>query len=338
MEFIKSKKELSTTKERQDVLDVLEAGLTAVHPHTLLPRYLEYNADFNSVIVQGHSYDLLTGRIFVAGAGKAAGAMAEVLEAIIGSRHITDGLVSTWPGSYSTQKIKIYETGKLLANRQVKKAAKETLAMKDRHKIGAKDLVIFLASAGAGGFMPIDPSAAGLWAGLSAHFAPARVLELVLSDQGEEDAAVFGADAGRFLLADTGSALEAMSHRAKELGLRAIIGGADLGGETADIAGKIARSLGEGEFDGYDIILFGGLTTPAAAGIEEAGRNRRFCQASIAGLSKSAKNWLVAAVSSDGLDPDKKSAGAIADSDGIPVIKTGITGTAVGDLVIYSLK
>ncbi len=47
------------------------------------------------MIVQTNSFNMLRGRMFVVGGGKAAGAMAEELESIIGPKNITCGIVNS---------------------------------------------------------------------------------------------------------------------------------------------------------------------------------------------------------------------------------------------------
>ncbi len=211
--IIKNYHELATSKLRKDVLDIAEAGIAAVEPRRMLSSLLSYNEDFNSVRVFNHSYDMMKGRIFVIGGGKATGAMAEALERIIGAENITDGLVAVKDKQYKTRKIKTMRAGHPYPDWRSVWASKRMLAFRDKYAIGAKDLVICLISGGASAMLaaPVagitlrdKQNATKLLLGsgaavgetnmvrkhlsrikggqLAAHFAPARVLTLIISD------------------------------------------------------------------------------------------------------------------------------------------------------------
>ncbi len=74
--FIENKEELSSTTARAQVLEMLEAGIMAVNPRELIRKALRYNNNTNSLVVQNKTYDIISGRVFVVGRGKAAGYMA----------------------------------------------------------------------------------------------------------------------------------------------------------------------------------------------------------------------------------------------------------------------
>ena len=73
MRIIKNYDKLAVSEARKKVLDIIEAGIKEVHPRNLVKIALKYNETFNSVTVQNNVYDILRGRIFVVGGGKACG-------------------------------------------------------------------------------------------------------------------------------------------------------------------------------------------------------------------------------------------------------------------------
>lgn len=212
---------IATTSLRKKALDIIQAGIESVNPHILVKRSLRYNEDFNSVIINNNSFDLLRGRIFVLGAGKAAGMMAEMVEKIIGPENIKDGIVNTVSKKYKTKKIKINIAGHPLPDKNGVKGAEEMLDLKKKYKINEKDLVICLIS-GGGSAMLFNPAQGinmdeakilndllihsgadiseiniirkhiGTLGGgrLGNFFAPARVASIIISDVKSDDFSV----------------------------------------------------------------------------------------------------------------------------------------------------
>jgi glycerate-2-kinase len=198
---------------RRDLIEIAEAGILAVEPRKMLSSLMAYNEDFNSVKVFNRSYDLIKGRIFVIGGGKAAGAMAEAVEKVIGPIHITAGLVNCKDSSYDTKVVKVMKAGHPFPDWRSLFQSRRMMEFKNKYAINEKDLVICLISGGASTMLAapvpgvslrdkqkatkllISSGAAideinivrkhlsrikgGL---LAAHFAPARVLTLVISD------------------------------------------------------------------------------------------------------------------------------------------------------------
>ena len=92
--IIKNSNELSSTRSRRNALYILEAGLIAVLPKTVMKSAIRYDHSSKRLMINDESYDLSLGRVFVVGGGKAAGAMAETLESIIAPDKITAGVVN----------------------------------------------------------------------------------------------------------------------------------------------------------------------------------------------------------------------------------------------------
>jgi len=147
-------KDIATSKSKKYVLDLLDVGLEAIDPRFLMRRVVSYNRHTNSVTVQRKTFDLLKGRIFVIGGGKAAGYMAEALEEIIGAKNIEAGIVTCVSDDYNTDKIKVEAASHPFPDRKGVNAVKKMLGLKNRYKIGKKDLVICLISGGASALLP----------------------------------------------------------------------------------------------------------------------------------------------------------------------------------------
>ena len=216
--FYKNHENIATTELRKKTLEIVRAGIESVNPHILVKRSLRYNEDFNSVVINNNSFDLLRGRIFVIGGGKASGMMAEMVEKIIGSENITAGIVNTVPKNYKTKKIKINIAGHPLPDKNGMKGAEEILKLKEEYNINEKDLVICLISGGGSAMLfksaeNIDLEEAkvvnellirsgadineiniirkhiGILGGgrLGKFFAPAKVASLIISDVKGDD-------------------------------------------------------------------------------------------------------------------------------------------------------
>jgi len=89
--IIKNFEELGTNKTRRDALAIVNAGIESVLPRPSMHRQIVVIG--NKLEILGHKWDLSKyKRIFVVGAGKASGEMAEGLEEILGKR-INEGIV-----------------------------------------------------------------------------------------------------------------------------------------------------------------------------------------------------------------------------------------------------
>ena len=95
MSIIKNKSEIGGSELREQAIDIIESGISSVLPDALMDQVVRYDKNFNSLIVQTNSFNMLRGRIFVVGGGKAAGAMAKKLEEIINPKNITFGVVNS---------------------------------------------------------------------------------------------------------------------------------------------------------------------------------------------------------------------------------------------------
>ncbi|MBI3812723.1 MAG: glycerate-2-kinase family protein [Nitrospirae bacterium] len=145
---------------RSEIRLLIRSALKAADPATVVRRSLRIEKallvikDPTQTRLKEHFYKLDdVRRLIVIGAGKAAPAMAAVVEAILGSR-ITDGLVVTTPGRYKPLKrIKMLTAGHPIPNRAGRMASARMVELVTG--LGPDDLVLFLLSGGASALLPL---------------------------------------------------------------------------------------------------------------------------------------------------------------------------------------
>lgn len=152
--IIKNKDALSTTTLRKQALDIIEAGIDRVLPPNIMKSAVRYKAASRILTINGDTYCLSTGRVFVIGGGKALGLMAETLEDIIHPENISAGVVNCKSGYYKTHKTKIIPAGHPIPDKRGIGGVKEMLALRHHYSIDENDLVICLISGGGSALMP----------------------------------------------------------------------------------------------------------------------------------------------------------------------------------------
>lgn len=152
--IIKNRDALSTTKLREQALDIIEAGIDRVLPPNIMKSAVRYDAASRNLTINGDTYCIATGRVFVIGGGKASGLMAETLESIIHPENISAGVVNCKSGRYKTHKTKIIHAGHPLPNQRGVSGVKEMLALRRHYSINENDLVVCLISGGGSALMP----------------------------------------------------------------------------------------------------------------------------------------------------------------------------------------
>jgi glycerate 2-kinase len=211
--IIKNYEELATTSDRENALKIIEAGFGKIDPLALIYDTVKFNPEFKSLIVHNKTFDVITGRIFVIGAGKAAGKMAAALEELLLPENIEAGFIAYHKNGHRPKKIKIINAGHPFPDRRSVKAAKKILKLKKKYGINEKDAVICLLSGGASSMLALPAEGislgdkiktTGLLLGsgagireintvrkhisgikggrLAAHFHPAKVISLIISD------------------------------------------------------------------------------------------------------------------------------------------------------------
>jgi glycerate-2-kinase len=138
-------------KRRADALAIVKAGIESVLPENVVRNSVHLEG--NALDIKGRQYDLSGYRhIYVAGGGKASGAMAVELEKILGER-ITAGIVNDRYGvEAKTRTIKVNNAGHPLPTEDGVRGVKEMLDMLAH--AGPDDLVIYLISGGGSALLP----------------------------------------------------------------------------------------------------------------------------------------------------------------------------------------
>lgn len=146
--------EISKSDIRRDALKIIEAGISSVLPDRLLRNVIDFDSDNNIISINDFNFKLSSGRLFVIGAGKAAGRMAKVLEDIITPERITAGIVNCNSSSYSTKKITVNKAGHPIPDRAGVAGVKEMLSLKSKYSINEADLILCLISGGGSALLP----------------------------------------------------------------------------------------------------------------------------------------------------------------------------------------
>ena len=388
---------IAFNKERENVLKILDAGVAGASAWELMSATIRFNATFKSVSVQKETFDLITGRIFVVGAGKATGAMAEALERIISPEHITAGAVNCHKDEFKTKVIKVHKAGHPLPDKNGAKGVDQMLELKDKYDIGKKDLVLVLISGGASSMLPapaegiklkdqkeitdlliksgatiqefnavrkhISKVKGGL---LAEHFKPATVVAVIVSDVVGDTPDAIGSGptvmdtttfkdaeivldkynlkkiapqavvnrielgsqgkirdtpkikdlAHNFIIGSNASALEAMAHEAQNMGLKPLISSSEIVGSPGKAARVMVTQMLSDDFAGYDVVLWGGETTPKLILKHgEGGRNQHFVAVFMSAMQGLGGKWVLAGMGTDGIDYKRGVAGAIIDQN-----------------------
>ncbi|MBI2576387.1 DUF4147 domain-containing protein [Candidatus Woesearchaeota archaeon] len=142
---------------RDDALDIVESGIGAVLPNTVM-NAVQFFPSYGTLAVNGdvvyHKGDAKGGRIFVIGGGKAFGSMAKRLEEIVGPDNITDGVGTDTEGCTSLKKIRVVKASHPTPDYAGMAGVKWMMSLKQEHGIGRDDLVLFLVSGGGSSLMP----------------------------------------------------------------------------------------------------------------------------------------------------------------------------------------
>ncbi|KAA2241433.1 DUF4147 domain-containing protein [Chitinophaga agrisoli] len=138
---------------------IFREAVAAVQPQYLIPNQVQVQP--NGLLIAGRHFPLQPdSRIFVAGAGKAAAAMAQAVEAI-GIPHPLRGMVITkYEHALPLQQIKLAEAGHPVPDDNGVRATREMMDL--LADVRPQDLVLFLLSGGASALMADMPPGASL--------------------------------------------------------------------------------------------------------------------------------------------------------------------------------
>lgn len=137
---------------RSIALNALESALNAADPKQIVRSRLSLR--HSTVNLNNHSFDLAKFKnVYVVGAGKGSGSMAEALEEILGS-YITSGLVNVPYGSrQKTKTVKLHEANHPVPDEAGVKGSRKIMEIAVRAE--DDDLVICLISGGGSSLMPL---------------------------------------------------------------------------------------------------------------------------------------------------------------------------------------
>jgi glycerate 2-kinase len=146
--------ESSTDREaRRIALVGLKAALDAADPRQLIKSRVTLRG--NQLRIDERSFDLQKSEnVYVVGGGKASGAMAEAMEAVLGD-HITGGAINVpyQSGPYAVSRIRLQEASHPVPDESGVKGTRQILDVA-RHA-DENDLIICLISGGGSSLMPL---------------------------------------------------------------------------------------------------------------------------------------------------------------------------------------
>ena len=142
---------MNPDKTRQHALEIFKAGVEAVDPIKLIKEAVDLKG--HSLTVKESTFDLSSyENIYIIGIGKAAAAMAQPLENILGD-FLTGGIIIVKYGhTLPLKKIRIFEAGHPVPDEAGYKGALECAGILQRS--GNKDLLFFLISGGGSALFP----------------------------------------------------------------------------------------------------------------------------------------------------------------------------------------
>ena len=210
--LVKNFKSIANTRQKKDLLKIVDYAISRSTPRYVLKDSLKKRGD--AIFINDKKVaDLKKNRIFVIGAGKATGIMAENFEKIIGVKNITAGRINYKGYKPKTKKIKTVLAGHPLPNKSSIKGTREILKLKEEFEIGSGDIIFCLISGGGSALMEYPISGITLrdmqkttkallysganineinavrqklsqvkGGGLARHFFPAKIYSLIISD------------------------------------------------------------------------------------------------------------------------------------------------------------
>lgn len=210
--LIKNYSLVSDTKQKRDLLKAVDHAVSYSMPKNIINNVLKKSGNCISINDKKVA-DLRKNRVFVIGAGKASGIMAEVFEEIVGAKNITTGSINYKGRKPKTKKIKAVLAGHPLPNEASIKGTEKILNLKKKYEIGKEDVIFCLIS--GGGSALLEKLADGIilnnmqkttkellycgasineinatrqelskvkGGGLARHFYPAKIYSLIISD------------------------------------------------------------------------------------------------------------------------------------------------------------
>jgi len=153
-DLISNSKSVAESNARRIMLEFLDFGVKSVLPQKLISKSIKLIGE--SLFIQNFKLNLSQIKnIYVVGAGKASGAMAETLEQILGSK-ITAGLVNILKGTkqnFKTQIIHLNEASHPIPSESGVSGAQNIVEL--IKEVKEDDLIIVLLSGGGSALLPL---------------------------------------------------------------------------------------------------------------------------------------------------------------------------------------
>ena len=140
--------------QRDTALNIFLAGVDSVIPDNLLKRYVSIYD--NTLQIEKLVFDLnIVKNIYIVGAGKASAAMAETMEAILGTRITGGHIITKYEHSVPLKHIELSEAGHPVPDENGIAGTRQILSLIT--KAGKDDLVICLLSGGGSALLADVP-------------------------------------------------------------------------------------------------------------------------------------------------------------------------------------
>jgi len=331
MSLIKNLNSLATTPARKAVLEIVEAGLTAIQPEKVLAQWQIPDGNYE--------------RIFLVGFGKGSAEISRSVVSKIENSGQKNKFVHGWiidveisPQLTAFTKLTCTTgTHPLPSETNVVATRQALIQLTQLNKLTSSDLVIVVVC-GGGSALFTDPTIPveelieknrellksgkniskmnaerKKWdrvkgGGLAERLLPAKVVGLIFSDVPGNDLATIasgptvGGTAENILMLSNMTALLAMKKNAEELGYTAEIYSDRLQGEARNVgAALINKTLSE--LPNQGVLLAGGETTVTARGNGKGGRNQELVLGVLSSLTMDKMdNITICSVDTDGWD------------------------------------
>lgn len=142
---------MNPDQTRKHALEIFKAGVDAVDPIKLINEAVDLKG--HAITIKGSLFDLSSyENIYIIGIGKAAAAMAQPLEKILGD-FLTGGIIIVKYGhTLPLNKVRIIQAGHPVPDEAGYQGAQECVRILQRS--GSKDLIFFLISGGGSALFP----------------------------------------------------------------------------------------------------------------------------------------------------------------------------------------
>lgn len=331
--LIRNHASLATTPQREIALQIVNSGLEACRAEEVIGKMFLLEGDILSI--KGGRYDLRKFRdIYLIGFGKMSAEVARNIEKVV---PIKKGFVIDTV-EIKLKKIKVFKGTHPLPSRKNVNATKKIIDFVE--DLGKGDLLLCIVSGGGSSLLcypniPFKEYTRKLkkviYSGIDVHklnqfrrryssvkggklaamIHPAKLINLYFSDViGDNLSTIasgptFDKKADNILLLNNKTALDAMSVKAKSLGLRPRIVSSRLRGEARNAGKRLLRKV-----DGKNTcLLAGGETTVTVKGKGKGGRNQELCLGCLDAIG----SCTLASIDSDGIDGVTDRAGVIID-------------------------